>query len=251
MSRAITTEILPGSSLVVHQPKSGYRYSIDSFLLSDFVKLKKREKVLDLGSGVGIISLLLSSRFPDAMFWAIEIQNELHDCAVQNRDANNLGERIFPIYGDYRDLNQHVTAGAFTAAISNPPYYPIKTGRINPKSGRAIARHELYGGAWEAICTAARAVKKGGRLFIVYPAKRAIDLFDHFRQEGFEPKRMRFVHPTPERAAVMVMVEAIFGGGVELEVMCPLYVYSRDKEYSPEVSAILTQGSRQGYVGET
>ncbi len=229
--------------LTIHQPPKGYRYSLDPFLLASFTTLKKRERILDLGSGVGIIGLLLATRYPDCTIQGIEIQRRLFDFAVRNAEENRLDERVVNTLGDFRRITDYFGRASFTSVISNPPYRPLGTGRKNLDEESACARHELTGGLADVAKAAAAVIEPGGKLFLIYGAQRAADLFGALRSSGFEPKRLRFVHARRESPAQMVMIEARLGSGVEMVVMPPLFVWKAPGIYTDEVRLALGGGT--------
>ncbi|MBN2225499.1 MAG: methyltransferase [Deltaproteobacteria bacterium] len=226
-------------SLVIHQPRKGYRYSIDSFLLSSFVILKKREKVIDLGSGVGIIGLLLCARYPDCAVWGIEIQERLFRFAQENCRENELGDRIKNILGDFRRIEYFPETMSFDTAVSNPPYRPVGTGRLNLDDERTVARHETMAGLSDVVHAAGSALKPGGKLFLIYPAWRTADIMMSLRAGDFEAKRVRFIHARQGEGAQLVMVEARLRGGTQLTVLPPLYIWKGQGTYTDEVSSMV------------
>jgi len=232
---------------VIHQPRKGYRYSIDSFLLASFIVLKKRANVVDLGSGVGIIGLLLCMRYPDCTVYGIEIQERLFRFARENSRENGLEERLVQIMGDFRRVEDLPKGVSFDTVVSNPPYRPVGTGRKNQDDERTIARHEMTARASDVVTAAGRLLKPGGRLYMIYPAWRTADVMACLRSGGFEPKRARFVHAREGQEAQMVMVEARRGGGTGLAVLAPLYVWKSKGFYSEEVDGIMSQVRPNSY----
>jgi tRNA1Val (adenine37-N6)-methyltransferase len=232
----------PSSDLVFHQPQTGYRYSLDPFLLASFVRLKRRERVIDLGCGVGVIGLLLAARFLDCEVRGIEIQRRLFEYAVKNAGENRLDARVASVCGDYRSITDYFERSSFSAAVANPPYRPLGTGRRNKDEESAVARHEVTGGLTSAVVAAAAVVRPAGRIFLIYDAEKCADLLTTLRSSGFEPKRARFVHATAESDARMVMVEARRGAGVQTIVMPPLFVWRAPGVYTDEVARMLTTG---------
>jgi tRNA1Val (adenine37-N6)-methyltransferase len=234
-----TSGDLHSRPLVIHQPRKGYRYSIDSFLLASFVVLKKREKVIDLGSGVGIIGLLLCARYPNCSVWGIEIQERLFRFAQGNSRENELGDRAINVLGDFRRIEDLPEGVSFDAAVSNPPYRPVGTGRQNRDDERTVARHETMAGLADVVHAAGSVLKPGGRLFLIYPAWRTADVMMSLRSGGFEPKRIRFIHARQQEDAKMVMVEARRGGGTDLTVLAPLYIWKGQGLYTDEVDLMV------------
>ncbi len=235
-----TPDDLRPHPFVIHQPRTGYRYSIDSFLLASFVTLRKRDTVIDLGSGVGVIGMLLCARYPDCSVWGIEIQERLFRFAERNRRENRLDERMRNVLGDYRRGDDLPSGVPFDSAVSNPPYRPVGTGRLNRDAERTVARHETAGGLSDVVIAARSAVKSGGSLFLVYPAWRTADLMASLRSGDFEPKRARFVHAREGEDAQTVMIEARRGGGTELTVLPPLYIWKRPGTYTDEAGPMVT-----------
>jgi tRNA1Val (adenine37-N6)-methyltransferase len=228
------TSLLP----VINQPEKGYRYSLDPFLLASFVTLKRKETVIDLGAGVGVIGLLLTLRYPDAMVTGIEIQERLFRYSEQNRELNGPRHGVSNIHGDYRRIADCCSKSAFTAAVSNPPYRPVGTGRKNTDEERTIARHEVTGGLLDVINAARQVLVPAGRIFLVYDARRTTDLLYLLRSGGFEPKRVRFVHARKGMPAQMVLVEAGWGFGVEVNVMPPLFIWEEPGVYTEEAAGM-------------
>lgn len=235
------------SVLVIRQPRSGYRYSIDSFLLASFVVLKKRATVIDLGSGVGIIGLLLCRRYTDCTVWGIELQERLFRFARANSRKNGLAERVIPVLGDFRCAEALPKGVSFDAAVSNPPYRPVGTGRKNLNDERTAARHETTARLSDVVSAAAAVLKPKGRLFLIYPAWRTADIVTVLRSAAFEPKRMRFIHARRGQDAQMVMVEALRGGGTELTVLDPLYVWTDEGSYTDEVDKLVGSARPNSY----
>ncbi len=234
-----TSGDLRTQSLTIHQPRNGYRYSIDSFLLASFVVLKRRRRVIDLGAGVGVIGMLLCARYPDCTVWGIEIQQRLVEFAGQNARANSLADRLTTVAGDFTKAADLPAGMTFDAAVSNPPYRPIGTGRPNRDDGRTVARHETAANLSDVVTAAGLALKPAGSLFLIYPAWRTADVMTTLRAGGVEPKRARFVHARQGDEAKMVMVEARRGGGTELAVMAPLFVWEAQGVYTEEAAAMV------------
>jgi tRNA1Val (adenine37-N6)-methyltransferase len=238
MSRPEGLNTCVSSLPVINQPEKGYRYSLDPFLLASFVMLKRKETVIDLGAGVGVIGLLLTLRYPDATVTGIEIQERLFRYAEQNRELNRPRHRVSNIHGDYRHVTDYFNRSAFTAAVSNPPYRPVGTGRKNTDEERTVARHEVTGGISDVINAARQVLIPTGRIFLVYDARRTTDLLCSLRSGGFEPKRVRFVHARKGTLAQMVLVEAGQGFGVEVKIMPPLFIWEETGVYTEEAAGM-------------
>ena len=229
--------------LICRQHRRGYRFSLDAVLLAHFVNLRPRARMLDLGGGSGVISLILAYRFPHIRITVLELQEGLAGLIKENitiNDAQGYGyrDRIEVINGDLRIIEKFVQAGAFDWVLCNPPYRKSGSGRINPASEQAMARHELQADLKTVVAACAFAVRTRGRVAVVYPASRGISLFHEMRCQGLEPKRLQIVYSYPGSEAKLLLVEAVKGGGEELTIAAPFYVYQeKDGNYSPEMEA--------------
>ncbi|MGA1843496.1 MAG: tRNA1(Val) (adenine(37)-N6)-methyltransferase [bacterium] len=224
--------------LRLDQSSDGYRYSIDAFLLADFCTVSQNATILDIGSGCGIVSFLLARLHPDARIFGIEIQSDLVRIAEENLKMNAGLGNIHFIHGDIRDIARLFPAGSCDIAVSNPPYHPIGSGRINPHPERASARHELKGGLGDFIRAGSSAVRSGGHFYTIYTAHRTAELIDMCRRFKLEPKMMRTVHPRPGAEANLVLMKAARNGRPGLRILPPLFIYEKGGEYSEECAEI-------------
>ncbi len=208
--------------LKILQKKEGYRFSIDAILLSQFVNIRKDEKVMDLGTGCGILPLVLSKTTRGATFVGVEIQKTLAECATKNVHLNRLEDRISILCQDYRQLRDSFPPGSFDVVLSNPPYRRARTGRLNPSTEKAIARHEIKGALKDLLSIASYLLPNKGRGYFIFPASRAIDLLVGLRHERLEPKRVQLVYPRAGEPAKFLLVESVKSSGVELKMMPPL-----------------------------
>jgi len=208
----------------VLQKRQGYRFSVDAVLLSQFIRLRNRDKAIDLGTGCGILPLLLSQTTEGATFVGVEIQKDLVALAKRNVALNHLENRIAILHQDLRNLPTEFPPGTFNVAFSNPPYRRRFSGRTNPSMEKAIARHEIEATLDDLIWVTSFLLASKGRSYLIYPASRAIDLMVVLRKNQLEPKRVRWVHPRPDREARWVLVEALKASGVELHVIPPLFL---------------------------
>ena len=196
-----------GGRLRVIQSGRGYRFSSDAVLLAEFVSTRAGDLVVDLGTGCGIIPLVLLLTRPLRHAVGLEIQPDLAGQAFRNARLNGLAHRMSVIQGDLR----HPPIAPFSAdvVICNPPYRQTATGRINPNLQRAIARHELLASLDDILGASRRLLREGGRLAVIYAAVRLVDLLIRMRGFGLEPKRIRLIHPAPESGC-----ETRSGGGL-------------------------------------
>jgi tRNA1Val (adenine37-N6)-methyltransferase len=229
--------LLPGNIKIL-QKKKGYRFSIDSILLAHFVRLQEGQKVLDLGTGSGIIPIILASKVKTTEIWGVEIQEELAEMAKRNIALNHLQGCVHIVKGDARNLEDRIGSERFDIVLTNPPYRKIRSGRINPLREKAIARHEIKGSLTDMAKIAFRLLRPKASFYLVYPAVRAVDLITHVRESHLEPTRLRLVHPNMEKGAQLILVEATKGGRPGVEIHQPLFIYDLNGQYSEEMRSI-------------
>jgi tRNA1Val (adenine37-N6)-methyltransferase len=219
-----TLEIFLNGALRIVQKRTGYRFSIDAILLSRFISLRRNEKAIDLGTGCGILPLLLAKTTRAGSFVGIEIQRGLAALARKNVALNGLGDRITILQQDMNGLIATFPPGSFDVVFSNPPYRKDLTGRVNPSLEKAIARHEIKGSLDDLVRVAAYLLPTGGRCYFIYSASRAIDLLVALRHHRLEPKRLRIVHSKGERDAKFILIGSVKESGVDLKIMRPLFL---------------------------
>jgi tRNA1Val (adenine37-N6)-methyltransferase len=233
-----TLDRLPIGDLQILQAENGYRYSLDPVVLARFVKKAKKDRVIDLGTGCGILPLLLA-RLSDARdFIGIEIQRDLAKRAKRNVVLNDLQGRIRILHEDIRNIRNLLPAAQVDLVVTNPPYRHPDSGRIAPNDERAIARHELSGGLTDFIAAASWLLKNNGHFAVIYLAERLPELMSEMMIAGLQPKRLRMVHPREGKVAKMVLVEGRKGGRPGLRVEAPLYIYNGsegDRNYSADI----------------
>ncbi|AEB07919.1 Methyltransferase type 11 [Desulfobacca acetoxidans DSM 11109] len=239
-----TLEPFGQGRLWVIQKKQGYRFSLDAVLLSGLTDLREPEKVVDLGAGCGILALLLACRFPNSSFVGVELQPSLAALAVRNVRLNGFEGRIEIVQSDMQSLLQLYPPSSFEVVVSNPPYRPLASGRLNPAAERAIARHELQGSLELTARISQHLLGYGGRLYLIYPARRLVHLCRGLRLHRLEPKKMRLIHSLPGEEASLVWIEARKGGREDLKVLPPLVIYRGPGHYSPEMEKIFAYWSR-------
>jgi tRNA1(Val) A37 N6-methylase TrmN6 len=238
-----TLDALFDGKLSLFQSGTGYRFSLDALLLAHFVTIKRREKIVDLGTGNGVIPLVLAYLHPSVTLTGVELQPAMIERARRNVQLNGLERRIQIVSGDVRAGVHLATEASFDVAVCNPPYRKASSGRISPIDEKQIARHETQGDLGDFLRTGAFLLSAKGRMAIVYSAVRCIDLLSGMREARIEPKRMRMVHSFAGVEASLVLVEGVKGGRSGVEVLAPLTIYCRGKEYTEEVAAMIA-GSR-------
>jgi tRNA1Val (adenine37-N6)-methyltransferase len=239
-----TLDILFNGKLRVLQSRAGYRFSLDALLLAYFVTIKGRDRIVDLGTGNGVIPLVLATLHPSAILTGVELQPAMIERSQRNVQLNNLEKRIQILSGDVRAVERLAVEASFDVAVCNPPYRKPSSGRISPNDEKQIARHETQGDLGDFLRAGAFLLRPKRRMAIVYSAGRCVDLLSAMREARIEPKRMRLVHSFAGVEASMVLVEGVKGGRSGIEVLAPLTIYRRGKKYTEEVAAMIS-GSRQ------
>lgn len=234
-----TEDTFLNGGITILQHRKGYRFSIDAVLLAAFSAPGGKDRIVDLGTGCGIIPLILGQRHPAVRIAGIEVQPELAALAAQNVEANGMKDRVTIICGDMRLLSIQAVAGPVDLVISNPPYRKGRSGRVNPHPQRALARHEILATLQDVAAATARLLGIGGRFAIVYPAERITDLLTNLRSTGIEPKHIQAVHATGHDPARLVLVSGIKGGRPGAVIHEPLVIYQPNGTYTETVQAML------------
>jgi len=217
------------------QDKERFCFGMDAVLLSGFASVKEGETCLDLGTGTGIIPLLLSAKTKGKHFTGLEIQEESAEMADRSVRLNGLEKKINIVCGDIRKANELFEKSSFDVITGNPPYMTDLHGLKNPAEAKAIARHEVLCSLNEFVAAAAALVRPGGRFYMVHRPFRLPEIFEALRKVNLEPKRMRLVHPYVDREPSMVLIESIRGGKPRMSVEAPLILYEKEGVYSEEV----------------
>ena len=225
-------------TLKVIQKKSGYRFSLDAVILGRLAQVSAGDRVIDLGTGCGIIPLILAASTQVKEIVGVEIQEELAEVAYRNVLLNDLQDRITIIKEDLKNLPSSYPTGSFGVILTNPPFLKQDTGRINPQRQKSIARHEIAVSLQEMLKVASFLLKTPGKFFVIYPAFRLVDLFYEMRQCGLEPKTIQCVHSQIDTPAKMVLVEGVKGGGVEIQVKEPLIIYDAKGNYTQALQEV-------------
>ena len=223
----------------VRQPEKGYRFSIDSVLLADFAAPHCGRTVLDLGTGSGVILLLLAMRCNVLEKGVgVEIQKTLWECACRNIGEHEFAGRLSAVLGDLRDDVPGLSPRSVDLVVSNPPYRKIGEGRRNPDPGREIARHEVACTMEDVFSAAGKYLSPRGVFAIVSPSHRLREIFSLGAVTGILPETVRFVHSHPDEPASLVLVAGSRRKAPEPAVLPPLIVYAATGRYHPEVEGI-------------
>lgn len=219
--------------IFVLQKKRGYRFSLDAPLLAGFIRTRPADRLLELGAGSGIISLLLS-RKPFRRIVCLEIQPGLAGLARRNVVLNHLESRISILQ---QDLRTYRGGEKYDVVFSNPPYLKKEGGPLSPSGEKSIAKHEIKADIFDIMHAAGKVLERDGRLCVIYPAKRNADFDRALEESGLKLKTLRYVHPRSGAAARWFLAECRFTVS-DPTVEAPLHVYDESGEYTPEMKAI-------------
>ncbi|HIX15561.1 MAG TPA: tRNA1(Val) (adenine(37)-N6)-methyltransferase [Candidatus Hungatella pullicola] len=220
------------------QKTNGFCFGMDAVLLSGFAQVKQGEKAIDLGTGTGIIPILLEAKYKGEHYTGLEIQNEMADMALRSVALNRLEDKISIVCGDIKEASSLFGNAVFDVVTSNPPYMNDSHGLKNPHVPKAIARHEVLCTLDDVCREAARLLKPGGRFYMVHRPHRLIEIITTLTKYKLEPKRMKMVHPFVDRDANMVLIEAVRGGRSMIKVEAPVIVYREPGVYTDEIYSI-------------
>ena len=233
-----TTDTFFNGKIRITQDRTGYRFSIDAVLLAYFADPRSGDKVLDLGTGCGIIPLILAYRQPNIAIYGVEVQAKLAELAVCNVRDNQLEDRITVFCTDMKLLRPAMTAGPVDLVVCNPPFRRRGSGRINPDTQRAVARHEIKANLGDIIQTSHRMLRTAGRLVLIYTAERLTDILSRMRTGGVEPKLIRMIHSRQDTEAALILIEGVKGGRPDLKIAPPLIIYDKKNDYTDEVGSM-------------
>lgn len=220
------------------QNKDAFCFGMDAVLLAGFASVRQGERALDLGTGTGIIPILLEARYPGEHYTGLEIQESMADMARRSVALNKLEDKISIITGDIKEASRLLGAASFDVVTSNPPYMNDAHGLKNPELPKAIARHEVLCTLEDVVREAARLLKPGGRFYLVHRPHRMIEIISALTRYRLEPKRLKLVHPFVNKEANMVLIEAVRGGRSMVKVEAPIIVYKEPGVYTEEIYEI-------------
>ena len=235
-----TSDTILDGSITLIQPRHGYRFSIEAILLGRFVHANTRDRVLELGAGCGVVSIMMASLYKPREVVALEIQPMLAEMIARNATFNGFDS----VHAVCADLRQKKIAGlkpaSFDLIIANPPYRATAAGRENPDHGRRLARGESAAALHDFVAAARRYARTGARIAFVFTARRSAELISTMRSCRLEPKRIRSVHPRIASPATVILLEARAAGGIEVAIEPPLILYDRPGIYTSEARALLS-----------
>ena len=223
----------------IRQPRLGYRFSLDAPVLAHAARPRSGDTVLDLGTGCGVIPVLIGSRNKDIRIYAVEMQEELASLAKENVILNRLESQIHILHADMRTMDYASIPLPVDMVVSNPPYRRISSGRINPNTQRAMARHEVSITLRDLLRVVRSALKTGGKLIMIYSAGRLAELFSALDAYGLQPKMLRTLHTYQKSAAKICLIEAVKGACPEITIEPPLIIYQSKGVYTHELHQML------------
>ena len=217
------------------QKKKGFCFGMDAVLLSGFAQVKEGEVAVDLGTGTGIIPILLEAKTKGKHFTGLEIQEEVAEMAGRSVRLNQLENRVDIVRGDIKEASRLFGKASFDVVTSNPPYMNDNHGLKNPELPKAIARHEVFCTLDDVCREASLLLKSGGRFYMVHRPHRLAEIITALKTYKLEPKRMKLVHPFVDKEANMVLIEAVRGGKSMMKVEAPIIVYREPGVYTQEI----------------
>ena len=227
------------NGLKIIQNKNGFSFGIDSVLLSDFAKnMRKNSKVIDLGTGTGIINILLSGKTTAKELVGVEVQEEVADMAKRSVKLNGVEGKIEILNKNILDLKNIYNKGYFDVVVTNPPYKKINTGLINEENKKMISRHEITANLRDFIHISSYLLKDHGEFFMVHRPERLVDILWTMREEKIEPKKIKFVYPNENKKTNLVLIKGVKNGNSFLEFEDNLYVYNQNGNYTDEILKI-------------
>ncbi|KXS48497.1 tRNA1(Val) (adenine(37)-N6)-methyltransferase [Halanaerobium congolense] len=228
--------------LEIIQDDRFFKFGTDSVLLANFVELRTGDKVIDLGTGSGVIPLLLAYKNRDVEVTGVEIQPEAADLAERNVKFNNLEGKIKIINADLCSLKPQLEAGSFDIVVSNPPYLPVESGKMKVNDFVAIARHEIHADLEDVVGEAARLLKYGGHFFLVHRTERLTEVIEVLAKYNCQAKELRLVQARRDKEADIFLLKAKKGANPGLRVKPVLIIYQDDsREYTAELKEIYGQ----------
>lgn len=219
---------------IIQNPEK-FCFGMDAVLLSGFARAKAGGKVLDMGTGTGIIPILMEAKTNAAHLTGLEIQEESADMASRSVLLNGLTEKIDIVHGDIKEAGQIFGSASFDVVTCNPPYMIGQHGIVNPDAPKAIARHEVLCTLEDVISQAAKVLKPGGNFYMVHRPFRLAEIMVMLVKYRLEPKRMQLVYPFADKEPNMVLIEANKGGKPRMRVEKPLIVYKEPGVYTDEI----------------
>ena len=238
MEKKLRSDALGRKGYRILQDPDAFCFGVDAVLLADFAEASRTDRVIDLGTGNGILPLLLDARDKGGEVVGLELQEDAAALAARNFALNGAEERLQAVQGDLKEASRLFGRASFDAVVTNPPYQEAGRGLVNPAGAKSLARHELACTLEDVLREAAALLKPRGRFYMVHRPKRIAEILSGMEKEGIAPRTLRFVHSHAGDPASLLLVSGVRGGGKELTVLPPLILYGEDGKYTPEVYEI-------------
>lgn len=233
-----TIEDLQLNGLRLIQKKTGFKFGVDAVLLSDYCQASKNAKVMDIGTGTGVIPVLLYGKNKGSDFTGIDIQEEMVEMANRSALLNGVQEKVRFELCDVKEVKHYFKGESFDVIVTNPPYMKAGNGLINPDIQKAVSRHEIACTVSDIVAAAHYLLKEKGKLYMIHRPHRLPDIISAMREYKIEPKKMRFIHPDAQKEPNLVLLCGVKYGNQELRVEKPLFVYNENNEYTDEIKKI-------------
>jgi len=222
--------------LKIIQKKDGFKFGMDAILLTNFSKnIKKNAKVLELGTGTGVISILLSEKTDLNKIIGIEIQEQISEMANRSVKLNKLENKVEIINENIKNIENVLEKSTFDVVVTNPPYKKKNTGIVNNNDIKLISKHEITANLEDFIKVGSAMLKSNGEFYMVHRPDRIADIMSLFRKYKLEPKVLQFVYPKLGEKANLLLIKAVKNGGEFLNVEKPLYIYNQNGTYTKEL----------------
>lgn len=233
-----TLEDLQTNNLFLIQKKDAFRFGMDAVLLAGFARAKPGDTIVDLGTGTGIVAILLSAKTRAEKIIGLEIQPDIADMARRSVEGNGLAGRVSIEVMDIKEAASYLPAGGIDVVVANPPYTKWGGGLVNPDESRAISRHEILCTLKDVVRTAASLLKFHGEFYMVHRPDRLCDIMVEMRNNQLEPKELRMVCPRVGDVPSLLLIKGLRKGNPGMKLLAPLYIYDADGNYSSEVRSI-------------
>lgn len=225
--------------LKIIQNKNGFCFGVDSVLLSDYAKnIKKNSKVIDIGTGTGIISILLCEKTNLSKIYGVEIQSDVAEMASRSSKLNNLQDKFEVINKNIKDIFEELNPHEYDVVVTNPPYKKVNTGVKSVEDKQLISRHEVECTLEDIIEKSSKLLKDLGEFYMVHRAERLVDIMCLLRKYKLEPKNIRFVHSKENEKPNLILVRAVRSAKEFLKIDKPLVIYKENGEYTDEILEI-------------
>lgn len=225
--------------LKIIQNTEGFCFGIDSILLSNFAnEIKKESKIIDLGTGTGIIAILLCTKIENSKVIGVEIQKEVYEMAKRSISLNKLNEKITLINTNIKELEKYEELGTFDAVVTNPPYKKVNTGIQNENEKKLISRHEITANLEDFIKISSKLLKDKKDFYMVHRPNRLVDIIELLRKHKLEPKKMQFVYPKEQKEPNLVLIKATKNAKPFLKIEKNLIIYNDEGNYTDEILKI-------------